>query len=52
MRVVRFSLKLLAIPILLVLLAIQWGLTFVVSLSGGSSICSPASSSPRPSSPV
>ena len=35
MRVVRFSLKLLAIPILLVLLAIQWGLTFVVSLSGG-----------------
>ena len=34
MRVVRFSLKLLAIPILLVLLAIQWGLTFVVSLSG------------------
>ena len=34
MRVVRFSLKLLVIPILLVLLAIQWGLTFVVSLSG------------------
>lgn len=34
MRVVRFSLKLLEIPILLVLLAIQWGLTFVVSLSG------------------
>ena len=26
--------KLLAIPLLLVLLAIQWGLTFVVSLSG------------------
>ena len=34
MRVVRFSLKLLAIPILLALLVIQWGLTFVVSLSG------------------
>ena len=34
MRVVRFSLKLLAIPILLMLLAVQWGLTFVVSLSG------------------
>ena len=34
MRVVKFSLKLLAIPILLVLLAIQLGLTFVVSLSG------------------
>ena len=34
MMVVRLSLKLLAIPILLVLLAIQWGLTFVVSLSG------------------
>ena len=34
MRVVKFSLKLLAIPLLLVLLAIQWGLTFVVSLSG------------------
>ena len=34
MRVIRFFLKLLAIPILLVLLAIQWGLTFVVSLSG------------------
>ena len=31
MRVVRFSLKL---PILLALLVIQWGLTFVVSLSG------------------
>ena len=34
MRVVRFFLKLLAIPILLALLVIQWGLTFVVSLSG------------------
>lgn len=34
MRVVRLSLKLLAIPILLVLLAVQWALTFVVSLSG------------------
>ena len=34
MKVVKFSLKLLAIPLLLVLLAIQWGLTFVVSLSG------------------
>lgn len=34
MRVVRFSLKLPAIPILLMLLAVQWGLTFVVSLSG------------------
>ena len=34
MRMVKFSLKLLAIPILLVLLAIQLGLTFVVSLSG------------------
>ena len=34
MMVVRLSLKLLAIPILLALLAIQWGLTFVVSLSG------------------
>ena len=34
MKVVRSSLKLLAIPILLMLLAIQWGLTFVVSLSG------------------
>ena len=34
MKVVRFSLKLLAIPILLMLLAVQWGLTFVVSLSG------------------
>ena len=34
MRVVRFSLKLLEIPILLVLLAIQWALTFMVSLSG------------------
>ena len=34
MKVIRFSLKLLEIPILLVLLAIQWGLTFVVSLSG------------------
>ena len=34
MRVVKFSLKLLAIPILLMLLVIQWGLTFVVSLSG------------------
>ena len=33
MKVVRFSLKLLAIPILLALLAVQWGLTFVVSLS-------------------
>ena len=28
MRVVKFSLKLLAIPILLMLLAVQWGLTF------------------------
>ena len=34
MKAVKFSLKLLAIPLLLVLLAIQWGLTFVVSLSG------------------
>lgn len=34
MRVVKLSLKLLAIPILLMLLAIQWALTFVVSLSG------------------
>ena len=34
MRVLRFSLKLLAIPILLALLVIQWGLTFVASLSG------------------
>ena len=34
MMVVRLSLKLLAIPILLVLLAIQWALTFMVSLSG------------------
>ena len=34
MRVVKFGLKLLAIPILLVLLAIQWALTFMVSLSG------------------
>ena len=34
MRVVKLSLKLLAIPILLMLLAVQWGLTFVVSLSG------------------
>ena len=34
MRVVKFSLKLPAIPILLMLLAVQWGLTFVVSLSG------------------
>lgn len=34
MRVVEFSLKLLAIPILLMLLAVQWALTFVVSLSG------------------
>ena len=34
MRVVKFSLKLLAIPILLMLLAVQWALTFVVSLSG------------------
>ena len=34
MRVVKLGLKLLAIPLLLVLLAIQWGLTFVVSLSG------------------
>ena len=34
MRVVEFFLKLLAIPILLALLVIQWGLTFVVSLSG------------------
>ena len=34
MRVVKFSLKLLVIPILLMLLAVQWGLTFVVSLSG------------------
>ena len=34
MRVVKFSLKLPAIPILLMLLAVQWALTFVVSLSG------------------
>ena len=34
MRVVKFGLKLLAIPILLALLVIQWALTFVVSLSG------------------
>lgn len=34
MRVVEFFLKLLAIPILLMLLAVQWGLTFVVSHSG------------------
>ena len=34
MRVVKLSLKLLAIPILLMLLAVQWALTFVVSLSG------------------
>ena len=34
MRVVMFGLKLLAIPLLLTLLAIQWGLTFVISLSG------------------
>ena len=34
MRVVKFSLKPLAIPILLVLLAVQWGLIFVVILSG------------------
>ena len=34
MKVIRFSLKLLALPLLLILLAIQWGLTFVVSLSG------------------
>ena len=34
MRMVKFSLKLLAIPILLMLLAVQWALTFVVSLSG------------------
>ena len=34
MKVVRFSLKLLALPLLRVLLAVQWGLTFVVSLSG------------------
>ena len=33
MRVVMFGLKLLAIPLLLTLLAIQWGLTFVISLS-------------------
>ena len=34
MRVIKFTLKLLALPLLLILLAIQWGLTFVVSLSG------------------
>ena len=34
MKVFRFSLKLPAIPILLMLLAVQWGLTFVVSISG------------------
>ena len=34
MKVVRFSLKLLAIPLLLTVLAVQWALTFVVSLSG------------------
>ena len=34
MRVVKFSLKLLAIPLLLTVLAVQWALTFVVSLSG------------------
>lgn len=34
MRVIRLFMKLLAIPLLLVLLAVQWGLTFVVSLSG------------------
>ena len=34
MRMVKFSLKLLAIPILLMLLAVQWALTFVVSHSG------------------
>ena len=34
MRVVKFSLKLPAIAILLMLLAVQWALTFVVSLSG------------------
>lgn len=34
MKVVKLGLKLLAIPFLLMLLAIQWGLTFVVSLSG------------------
>ena len=34
MRVIKFTLKLLAVPLLLILLAIQWGLTFVVSLSG------------------
>ena len=34
MMVVRLVLKLLAIPIWLALLAFQWGLTFVVSLSG------------------
>ena len=34
MRGGRLVLKLLAIPIWLALLAVQWGLTFVVSLSG------------------
>ena len=34
MRIVKFGLKLLAIPLLLALLVIQWGLTFVASLSG------------------
>ena len=34
MKVVKLGLKLLAIPLWLALLAVQWGLTFVVSLSG------------------
>ena len=34
MRVVKFSWKLLAIQLLLKVLAVQWALTFVVSLSG------------------
>lgn len=34
MRVVKLGLKLLAIPLWLALLAVQWGLIFVVSLSG------------------
>ena len=34
MKVVKLGLKLLALPLWLALLAVQWGLTFVVSLSG------------------
>ena len=34
MRVLCFVSKLLVLPVLMVLLAVQWGLTFVVSLSG------------------